>query len=101
MQTSKVTLKVLNPRGEVESAPQVSASPRLSALSGKKIGILNNGKAGGELLLPYLEAALKKRIPNVELRMWRVPFANPPATKEPKLKEIVQYSDGVIALTGD
>lgn len=101
MQTSKVTLRVLNPRGQVDSKPQVSASRRLSDLAGKKIAILNNGKAGGDLLLPYLEEALKRRIPHLELRTWRVPFAQPPDVKEPLIKEIAAYADGVIALTGD
>ena len=101
MGVSKVSLKVFNPRGELESIPQVSISPRLDKLTGKKIGILNNSKAGGEMLLPYLEEALKKRVPDAELRTWRVLFASPPDVKEPKLREIAEYADGVIALTGD
>ena len=101
MQVSKVTLNVFNPRAEFESIPQVSVSPRLDKLTGKRIGILSNGKAGGEMLLPYLEEALKKRIPDIELRMWRVGFARLPDAKEPILKEIAEYADGVIALMGD
>ena len=98
---SKVTLRVLNPRAEVESVPQVSALPRLGNLTGKKIGILSNSKPGGEMLLPYLEEALKKRIPDVELRTWRVVFGRSPDVKEPMLKEVAGYGDGVIALMGD
>ena len=98
---SEVTLQVLNPRAEVERMPQVSASPRLGSLTGRKIGILNNGKTGGEMLLPYLEETLKKRISDVELRTWVVPFARPPEVKEPILTEIAEYGDGVIVLIGD
>ena len=98
---SKVTLRVFNPRAEVESTPQVAALPRLSALTGKKIGIISNGKPGGEMLLPYLEETLKKRIPDVELRKWLVPFAESPDFKEPRLKEAAEYGDGVIVLIGD
>ena len=101
MGVSKVSLKVFNPRGELESIPQVSISPRLSKLTGKKIGILNNSKAGGEMLLPYLEEALQKRVPDVELRTWRVLFANSQDAKDLKLREIAEYADGVVALTGD
>jgi len=101
MGTSKVSLKVFNPRGELESIPQVSISPRLGKLTGKKIGILDNSKPGGEMLLPYLEEALKKCVPDVELRTWRVLFAHSLDVKEPKLREIAEYADGVIALTGD
>ena len=45
---NEVTLKVFSPRAEVESVPQVSSSARLGDLTGKKIGILNNGKSGGD-----------------------------------------------------
>ena len=100
---SKVTLSVLNPRAEIEvsSTTQVSASPRLGSLIGKKIGVLFNGKASGEMLLPYLEEALKKRVPDIELRTWLVPFAELPEIKAHIIKEIVEYADGVVALMGD
>ncbi len=101
MKTDKVSLKVFSSRGKIESNPQASISPRLDKLNGKKIGILNNSKVGGEMLLPYLEEALKKRVPDVELRTWRVLLANMPDVKEPQLREIAEYADGVIALTGD
>ncbi len=101
MPKGKVTLSVFSPRGVVESIPQVSASPRLADLTGAKIGIINNGKSGGEMLLPYLEEALRERIGGVELRTWRIPFAWSADTKESRLKEVSEYGDGVIALMGD
>ncbi len=101
MPASRVSLSVWSRRGEVGGAAQVSSQARLADLRGKKIGILNNGKAGGEMLLPYLEAALKDRIPGVELRRWLIPFAAAADAKEPKLKEMAEYADAIIALTGD
>ena len=101
MEKNEVTLEVLNPRGEVESTPQVSASPRLGSLAGKKIGIVTNGKPGGEMLLPYVQEEMMKRIPGIEFRKWLAPHQVSPAVKEPILKEVVAYADGVIALTGD
>ena len=101
MKRSEVTLKVLTPRGKIAETAQIPASRRLGELRGKKIGVLNNSKIGGEMLLPYLEEALKKRIPSIQLRIWKVPFAASQDLKEPKLKEIAEYSDGVIALMGD
>jgi hypothetical protein len=96
-----VTLKILNPRGSVSSAKQIPASPRLGDLAGKKIGILNNGKAGGEMLLPYLKEALCRNHPGIEIRQWDVPLAWAEEVKEPVLNEIANHSDGVIALMGD
>ncbi len=101
MVRSGVTLKVLSPRAEVESVPQSSASPRLANLAGKKIGILQNTKGGAEMLVPYLQKALKARVPDIELRKWIVPHQQPEEEKVQVLKEIADYSDGVVALIGD
>ncbi len=97
----KVELKVLNPRSEVKNPPDTSGSHQLGGLAGKKIGVLWNGKGMGEILLPFVEKALKSRIGDVEFRTWLVPFADSTEAKEPRLREIVGYSDGVIALMGD
>ena len=94
-------MRVRNPRGEADRKPEVSINPRLETLLGRNIGILDNSKGGGEILLPYLEYAIKSRIPSVELRVWRVPFALPAHIKDPRLREIAEFSDGVIALIGD
>ena len=101
LEKTPVALRVLNPKSEIRSIPQVSESPRLRDLNGKKIAILDNTKHGGEMLLPYLEEALKRRVHDVELRVWRVPFPRSQEDKDPKLKEIAEYADGVIALMGD
>ena len=94
-------LRVLSPRGEIENTSEASASKRLHSLEGRRIGILNNGKPGGEMLLPYLEDALKKQIQDVRLRTWLVPLADPTSVKEPLLHEIAGYADGVVVLIGD
>jgi hypothetical protein len=96
-----VTLKILNPRGKLKVTKQIHASPRLKDLAGKKIGILNNGKAGGLMLLPHLIGALQKHHPGIEIRQWEVPLAWAEKVKEPVLDEIANQSDGVIALMGD
>jgi hypothetical protein len=101
MGTQRVTLEVLNPRGNVPKIPQISLSRRLNTLRSRDIGILDNGKVGGGMLLPYLEEALKRRVPDIVLRTWTVPFAQPVDSKEPILREIAECSDGIIALIGD
>lgn len=98
---SKMTLKVMNPRGEAEAIKKVALSPRLPSLQGRKIGILQNTKPGGDMLLPYVQDALKARFPGIEFRKWTVPHHMLPDEKTQALKEIVAYSDGVIALIGD
>ena len=101
MPGSEIKLEVLNPRGEISGAEMFGASQGLGDLNGRKIGILNNTKSGGDLLLPYVLEAIKGQHPDVEFKEWRVPFMLDPAEKAPRLKEVAEYADGVIALTGD
>ena len=70
---AQVTLEVLNPRGEIPTQAAVGGlSPRIADLSGKKIGLIANYKAGAELFLTKIEEVLKKKVPSatlVRLRM--------------------------------
>lgn len=101
MQQDVIRLDILNPRGKVPHVDEFDAAHTLESLSGKRIAILNNTKAGGEQLLPYVLDVLKRKVGAIEFREWRVPFMLEPEQKAPRLQEIVDYADGVIALTGD
>jgi len=101
MQKENITLKVLNPKGEIQRVDEIQTVSGLGTLHGKKIGILNNTKTGGEELLDLVEDSLKQKVGDVKIQRWRVPFMLPSDTKNPRLKEIADYSDGVIALMGD
>lgn len=101
MPESKVTLKVLNPRGRNTRMEKKPVSSRLGTLDGSKIGVLSNTKNGGEILWPFVEDALKRRASGVQFRTWRLHFGLPPEQKEPTLKEIAENSDAVIAFMGD
>ena len=96
----KENLRILNPRGKLLREITLRASSRrLDDLNGKKLGVLNNTHPGGEVLWPYVEEALRKRFPNTELRSWKVPHRYPSERKEPLIRELVEYSDAVIAST--
>ncbi|MDO8472898.1 MAG: hypothetical protein Q7T05_03685 [Dehalococcoidia bacterium] len=96
-----VNLEVLNPRGNAVRHMQTPVSSSLKSLNGKKIGVLDNGKPAGKMLFPFVEEALKERFPDIQMRTWSVPLDLSPELKEPRLKEIAEYSDAVIALLGD
>jgi hypothetical protein len=99
MPEKDIKLKVYNPRGKIEKAPRFPASPRLKSIDGKKIGVLKFGVWGiAEKLWPRLKDALKERSENVQFREWS--FMGDPASREARLKEIVEYSDGVIVMLG-
>jgi len=95
-----VTLEVLSPRVDFEKAAPLTMVPRLADLSGKKIGIINNTKAGADAFQPYLEEVLKEAVPTIELKIWSISY-NAYEGKEEDLKEVAEASDGVIVLIGD
>lgn len=98
----QVNLKVFNPRSKAE-IQQIPCAPRIKDLRGKKIVILGGM---GEVLLTYLEEAMKQHFPDLQFRKWE--WARPKAGatanfREPDLKdfkEIADNSDGVIVLLG-
>jgi hypothetical protein len=70
----RVTLKVLNPRGEI-APPHVNApSARISDPGSKKIAIYWNGKAGGDNFWNDIQALLKERLPNTKILRYSGPF---------------------------
>jgi len=95
------TLTVANPRGTWANTKVIHPAPKLSSLRGKTIGILNNTKRGGEVLLPHIERALYDLEPNILMRRWRIPLALPEEQKLPVLREMAGKCDGVFALIGD
>jgi hypothetical protein len=60
-----VNLTVMNPRGEIAPLPVAAPNPRVSDLSGKKIGLYWNGKAGGNFFWNSIEPLLQGKISNV------------------------------------
>jgi hypothetical protein len=99
MSENDIKLKVRNPRGKIETTPRFPASPRLKNINGKKIGVLKFGVWGiTEKLWPYLEKALKERSGDIQFREWS--YMGGPASREDRIKEITEYSDGVIVMLG-
>ena len=99
MPDNTVKITALNPRGKIKSVPRFPASPRLKTLNGKKIGVLKFGVWGiTEKLWPKCEETLKKRVKNIEFREWS--FMGGPVSRDERLKQIVEYSDGVIVMLG-
>ncbi|MEJ2245821.1 MAG: hypothetical protein P8Y80_07060 [Acidobacteriota bacterium] len=92
-----VELTVCNPRGGLETPAMVSPSPRLRNLDGKKIGVLMFSLWGlAETVFPQLKNALGKRVGRIEFREWSAMV--PAESRESRLKEIAEYSDGIIVL---
>jgi hypothetical protein len=63
MNQEKIELRVLNPRGEIAAKVASSPSPRITDLSGKKIGLYSNMKPGMDNFYTVFEEILKKKYP--------------------------------------
>ncbi len=70
----EVSLRVLNPRGEITPLPITAPTARIADLSGKKIAIYWNGKAGGDNLWNNIEALLREKIRNSTILRYEGPF---------------------------
>ncbi|MBI4080987.1 MAG: hypothetical protein HY423_00110 [Candidatus Lambdaproteobacteria bacterium] len=101
MDSTSVRLEVMSPRGEPPALAPITPVVPVRAWRGKRLGILNNTRAGGVALLPFLLAGLRQRLPDVPIRTWEVPFPLDAEAKAPLLARIAAESDAVIALTGE
>jgi len=100
MTGSQTQLSVLNPRGRTEGLSLTLNAPRLKDLKGKKIGILRNRVPVGQIFYPYLDKALKNRMPDAEFRIWEISVLSGADARRAKLKEIADNSDAVIVAMG-
>ncbi len=98
MTETDIKITVHNPRGRIESTPRFPAAPRLKSINNRKIGVLKFGVWGiTEKLWPRLETAIINITKDVQFHEWS--FTGPPSREE-RIKEIVEYSDGVIVMLG-
>jgi hypothetical protein len=97
--TSQTNLKVLNPTGKSE-IPLIRNAPRLKNLDGKRIGILRNRVPVGQIFYPYLDRALRNRMPNTEFRTWEMSVLGDADARAAKLREVADNSDAVIVAMG-
>jgi hypothetical protein len=106
MDTNKANgqYEVLNPWADIDPMPLRGISPRLTDLTGKRIGLFRNSKRVAPLALTVVEQKLKARFPTLTF----VPFAfmpNAGVTETPewtaKFEEWLKGVDAVILSYGD
>jgi hypothetical protein len=64
---SKVTLEVLNPRGEVDPPSTLPPNARVTSLDGKKIALYWNSKENGNVFWDEIEKILKVEFPTATI----------------------------------
>jgi hypothetical protein len=68
---AKGMFEVLSPWADADPIPMQGLAPRLSNLSGKKIGLLRNNKRAGEEILKVAAKRLKEKYPDIEFSWFR------------------------------
>ena len=95
--------EVLSPWAEVDPLPLKGLSPRLTDMTGKKIGLFFNNKEAARPIQNIVEARLKKRFPALEFSHFlRIPNLSVAETEDwAKFEEWVKGLDAVILAVGD
>src|SRR5512143_2820873 len=95
--------QVLSPWADVDPVPLKSISPRLSDLSGKRIGLYANSKIAALPTLAVVEERLKERYPGIQFtRFERIPNVSvAEIDRWEKFQEWVEQVDGVVLSHGD
>jgi hypothetical protein len=95
--------EVLSPWAEADPVPIKGILPRVTDLSGKKIGLFTNAKAVAPLILTVVEQKLKERFPTCETSWYHGKRQGLPEKGEEKVKfeEWLKGVDTVILGVGD
>jgi hypothetical protein len=95
--------EVLNPWAEVDPITLKGLSPRLSDLTGKKIGLYHNSKRAAEPTLAAIKARLKEKYRTLTFSTFlRIPnLAIYEMEEKPQFDEWVKELDAVIFAVAD
>ena len=97
MAKNTVELKVLNPRGEIESRTAQAPAPRVKDLAGKRIGLYSNSKPGMDNFYAVLEELLKKKYPSVSIYKTRGAFE----IRDDEARDFASKVDTFVYAVGD
>ncbi len=95
----EVKLEVLSPRSEIRPPKAAQLSPGVADLHGKRVALVDNTKPGSALLLTSVGEVLKRRFPDIKIKLWtKVGYAD----DEVELyKKVAEESDAVVFALGD
>jgi hypothetical protein len=92
-----VTFTVLNPRGEIKAQKLRPPAARLDDLSGKKLALYSNGKAGMDNLYAVLGEMLQARYPGLSVTMMTGAFL----VRDDDARSLAKEVDGFVYGVGD
>ncbi|MQA15380.1 MAG: hypothetical protein GEV09_14775 [Pseudonocardiaceae bacterium] len=92
--------EILDPTGGSELTADATLAPRLETLSGKTLGLLDNGKPNGAALLSELGAGLQREHRLRDVLMYTKPYFGTPV-EESQIQQILENCDFAVAGIGD
>jgi len=100
----KAQFEVLSPWADVDPIPLRGISPRLSSLSGKKIGLFVNPKRAAMPIAQSLDRRLKAMYPDVQTAIYHSVGANVNEVETKNKEKFTAWAKGLdaaIAVVGD
>ncbi len=91
---------ILDPTGNVEQSTDSTLAPRLASLDGKTLGLLNNGKPNGSVLLEEIGAYLREQYRLRDVLMFTKGYFGTPVERT-QVEEIMATCNFAIAAIGD
>jgi hypothetical protein len=98
-QTKQNEYVLVNPTTEPMVAP-FNGAPRLPALAGTRLGIIDDSKRNADVLLEELAEILRTRYEISDVKWRRKPSASRPADPA-AIRELAEHCDSVIIAIGD
>jgi len=96
--------EVLSPWAEADPVPLKGLAPRINDLTGKKIGLLRNGKRAAEPILTVTEKILRRKYSTTDFIWFRGSTFSVSELEKDRLHEFedwIKRVDAVIAAVGD
>jgi hypothetical protein len=97
---TKARSAIVDPTGASVGTDDVTLAPRRTSLAGVTLGLLDNGKVNGGVLLDELGRALAAADGVADVITYVKPYAGQPLV-EPQLSEIAEACDVVVTAIGD
>ena len=92
--------KLLDPTGASERGVDTTLAPRLRSLRGLTLGLLDNAKPNGSVLLTHTGRELQRAHGVREIRMYQKGYFGTPV-EESLIQKILHHCDFVVAGIGD
>jgi hypothetical protein len=91
---------ILDPTGDTEQSSDSTLAPRFASLDGKTLGLLNNGKPNGSVLLEEIGAYLREHYQLRDVLMFTKGYFGTPVERT-QVEEIMATCSFAIAAIGD